>query len=861
MITASNAAVQAQVGTILSGVKQEITQELANQIAKADDLAQKLVANAEAVTTASRDAHQRIDSQVVQANERSQQTFVEFERLRLQLGEKFDEIDGKHSDLMQRLAAFDQEIAEKQSATVVKLESSYSELVVKLQEEFANTKRYIDHVEKRITESGMTGGMGTGSENKRNKLTVKDCPVSRMSEKPDILDFRQWITTVERQLESAFGYTGIDVVLQKLRFCKEKLCREDFDSIIFQLNADSECSVTDGMQWNFDDSTRFIYNYIIGKLNKTMFEHVQNVVDHNGWEVMRLVLEKADKPPDNAVFTMNLSLSKLVIDKDGKELVCKGLKDLMAFIKTVDDASTQFQRNTGQKPDPGRLKEILWQVTDPATRIELGRLGFDGDSKSYEETFKEIKKRHDFYYPAQVILAKPGNDKMDVSAIGPQIEPGYVPSPPPPASEPTTSEQLPSQEYDQPTLDAFGKGKGKGQSDVCNRCGGKGHFARDCATPIDSTDPITCKGCGGKGHRVAACTTANPHLKGCKSGGKGQGGWSGPGGWNGKGGWNKGSWSKGYGKGGKAQKGKGKGGKNQAFSLDNLWAPNDWSGGGEYGYDDWSYGGYGSLGVLSHKAKEVKPDDSWITQNIFSPLDPTADTQKPPSIPTTTTTTTTTVVIAGKLVDASTTVEEEDCNGAYTVVSYLKPKFKQADTVPGSAGDRNAKIKSQHQKIAPIRATNNAEMPRASSGRIAHRSNTPGVGKGFVEQADSFPSLTGCTIAPSAYPDWPAPSPCLRCETPGAKSALAEGGDSAMHRPMPDYGFQNFPCVVEWSDWCMWCGDKMSYDELTGECCCRSCCCVDSTPGISRSIHLFCHYRFDPYFYFSSFREWHSDNP
>ena len=143
MITASNAAVQAQVGTILSGVKQEIAQELANQIAKADDLAQKLVANAEAVTAASHDAHQRIDSQVVQANERSQQTFVEFERLRLQLGEKFDEIDGKHSDLMQGLAAFDQEIAEKQNATVVKLESSYSELLVKLQEEFANTKRYI----------------------------------------------------------------------------------------------------------------------------------------------------------------------------------------------------------------------------------------------------------------------------------------------------------------------------------------------------------------------------------------------------------------------------------------------------------------------------------------------------------------------------------------------------------------------------------------------------------------------------------------------------------------------------------------------------------------------------------------------
>ena len=85
-----------------------------------------------------------------------------------------------------------------------------------------------------------------------------------------------------------------------------------------------------------------MYNYIIGKLSKNMYEHVQNVTNHSGWEVIRLVLEKADKPPENAVFAMNLSLSKLVIDKDGKEIVCKGLKDVMAFIKTLDDASTQF---------------------------------------------------------------------------------------------------------------------------------------------------------------------------------------------------------------------------------------------------------------------------------------------------------------------------------------------------------------------------------------------------------------------------------------------------------------------------------------------------------------------------------------
>ena len=54
----------------------------------------------------------------------------------------------------------------------------------------------------------------------------------------------------------------------------------------------SSSAVSAGIQWEYDDSKRFIYNYIIGKLNKGMFEHVQNVTDHIVWEVIRLVLEK-----------------------------------------------------------------------------------------------------------------------------------------------------------------------------------------------------------------------------------------------------------------------------------------------------------------------------------------------------------------------------------------------------------------------------------------------------------------------------------------------------------------------------------------------------------------------------------------
>ena len=90
-----------------------------------------------------------------------------------------------------------------------------------------------------------------------------------------------------------------------------------------------------------------MYSYIIGNLHTNMFEHVQNVLDHSGWEVVRLVLEKADKPPENAAFKMGLVMNKMVMDKEGKQIVCKNLKDTVSYIKTFDDAIVQYQLNAG----------------------------------------------------------------------------------------------------------------------------------------------------------------------------------------------------------------------------------------------------------------------------------------------------------------------------------------------------------------------------------------------------------------------------------------------------------------------------------------------------------------------------------
>ena len=67
-----------------------------------------------------------------------------------------------------------------------------------------------------------------------------------------------------------------------------------------------------------EESTRFQCSYFTGKLNKDLYEHVQNVEDHDGLEVLQLIVEESDKPPDNAALKMNMVFNKLMLDKDGK---------------------------------------------------------------------------------------------------------------------------------------------------------------------------------------------------------------------------------------------------------------------------------------------------------------------------------------------------------------------------------------------------------------------------------------------------------------------------------------------------------------------------------------------------------------
>ena len=105
------------------------------------------------------------------------------------------------------------------------------------------------------------------------------------------------------------------------------------------------------------------------------------------------MLEKADKPPENAAFKMRLVMNKMVMDKEGKQLFRKNLKDTVSYIKTFDDAIVQYQRNVGEKPDMKYLKMLLWQVCDVDTKlvlmqngVRLAREGLLDDVQGHEDS-------------------------------------------------------------------------------------------------------------------------------------------------------------------------------------------------------------------------------------------------------------------------------------------------------------------------------------------------------------------------------------------------------------------------------------------------------------------------------------------
>ena len=307
----------------------------------------------------------------------------------------------------------------------------------------------------------------------------------------------------------------------------------------------------------------------------------------------------------------------------------KNLKSLFEFRVLLRKKVAEYKKIIGKDPSHDLLKNILYSCMDLESKQHIVDRGLDVIPRNHDGSVKtnsdgsevslykvfcdDIDRRYKLQFGTlEIRHKKDSDDPMGLHTVGDGQQEADRHSP-----VAATGGDA--------SLDAFAKGKGKGDG-RCRVCNGEGHFARDCPSvePV-SPQAVECNGCHGKGHLNAQCPTVNPELKvyrqqkGWESnwgGGKkgtGKGNWSGSGNWGGKG----------YGGKGKGQKGKGKG-KGKGGFLPELDVMSGYYGGAYYG-DSYDQGHYDQNTSYLKSLSTVTPAKNFESENRYAPIAETQD--------------------------------------------------------------------------------------------------------------------------------------------------------------------------------------------------------------------------------------------
>ena len=133
------------------------------------------------------------------------------------------------------------------------------------------------------------------------------CNVDKLKDTTDVVDSCQWIRTLELSLEARYDWTHADLADQAIRHKKKPITHSRFADLIDKINQDEEArdGVRNKLQpsdWNFDEKMRLLYRYFIPKLNKKLSDASNDIEDQNRLEVLRVVMDKAEKILENPEF-------------------------------------------------------------------------------------------------------------------------------------------------------------------------------------------------------------------------------------------------------------------------------------------------------------------------------------------------------------------------------------------------------------------------------------------------------------------------------------------------------------------------------------------------------------------------------
>ena len=237
--------------TIQVSIERDVGAILKTQIDQANDLTDKLKLNSDAVMI-----------EVASALARCAQNVADLNRTIDDAKAKFVEIEEQRIVAQSWSVSIGAALAE----TSPELEAKINAWSSAAHADNQSVKEFVQTIEERIRRTGVAGGAGTGADvtSIKTRLNAKDCLVQKLSEKADVLEFRQWMKMIKLQLESCHAMIGIEKVTAKLRFMTGSVDAGFYDSLFDEIHSDVNASgqpsgplMCAKAEWGFEDKGRF----------------------------------------------------------------------------------------------------------------------------------------------------------------------------------------------------------------------------------------------------------------------------------------------------------------------------------------------------------------------------------------------------------------------------------------------------------------------------------------------------------------------------------------------------------------------------------------------------------------------------
>ena len=197
---------------------------------------------------------------------------------------------------------------------------------------------------KLLQRDGSSASVGTGlprsTDGRTPSVDKKELSVWKLPDQVTKQEFRHWLDTIDTNLDAAQHFHYPEIVLDKVKRFESEINSASWMTIVASADEDIpenkkiDAMIASGRErgsegfsggadswhtrksiaadWGFVKKSRFLYTFLLSKLNTELHGKTIGIEGWNGFELYRQVVQAIDKIPENAKFLMGADIPNLV---------------------------------------------------------------------------------------------------------------------------------------------------------------------------------------------------------------------------------------------------------------------------------------------------------------------------------------------------------------------------------------------------------------------------------------------------------------------------------------------------------------------------------------------------------------------